>query len=496
MSSESPLSKPITPKELEKELGGNRSSTTRSASEDNDGSNRHEEIKELNQQKSNGDVDVQPNGGYGWVCVATCFTINAHTWGMNSSYGVFLNYYLSNSVFPSASRLSYAFIGGLSMSMAVLISPIITTVIRKYGTRTCLLIGVFFQTISFIGASFATQIWQLVLSQGICFGFGMGFLFVGSVGIIPQWFSTRRSLANGISASGSGFGGLTYSLATNAMIQHLGLAWTFRVLGILSFVVNTICALLLRDRNQQVGAKNLAFDVKLFRKWEFWILLGFGFFSMLGYVVLLFSIANYASTIGLTPKQASVVGAILNLGQGLGRPPIGYFSDYIGRINMAGTTTFFCGFLVLVVWINAKSYGVLIFYALVGGTVAGTYWATVAPVTAEVVGLKDLNSALSITWLFITLPMLFSEPIGLEIVKFNNGSYLGAQLFAGVMYIAAACCLWILKAWKVGQLERLAASDHLNPTQINPVQEDLDGRGDDTVQVSPFVKRLIKWRKV
>jgi hypothetical protein len=25
-----------------------------------------------------------PNGGYGWVCVATCFFINAHTWGLNS----------------------------------------------------------------------------------------------------------------------------------------------------------------------------------------------------------------------------------------------------------------------------------------------------------------------------------------------------------------------------------------------------------------------------
>jgi hypothetical protein len=25
-----------------------------------------------------------PNGGYGWVCVACCFFINGHTWGINS----------------------------------------------------------------------------------------------------------------------------------------------------------------------------------------------------------------------------------------------------------------------------------------------------------------------------------------------------------------------------------------------------------------------------
>ena len=26
---------------------------------------------------------VPPNGGYGWVCVACVFLINAHTWGFN-----------------------------------------------------------------------------------------------------------------------------------------------------------------------------------------------------------------------------------------------------------------------------------------------------------------------------------------------------------------------------------------------------------------------------
>ena len=32
--------------------------------------------------------DVCPDGGYGWVCVACVFMINAHTWGVNCSYGI------------------------------------------------------------------------------------------------------------------------------------------------------------------------------------------------------------------------------------------------------------------------------------------------------------------------------------------------------------------------------------------------------------------------
>jgi hypothetical protein len=29
-------------------------------------------------------ADIAPDGGYGWVCVAACATINGHTWGLNS----------------------------------------------------------------------------------------------------------------------------------------------------------------------------------------------------------------------------------------------------------------------------------------------------------------------------------------------------------------------------------------------------------------------------
>ena len=215
-----------------------------------------------------------PNGGYGWVCVVCVALINAHTWGLNSSYGVFLAYYLANNVFPGATYLEFAFVGSLSIACALLVSPVATIFTRKFGTRTTLFTGVVFETASLIGASFASQIWQLFLSQGVCFGFGMGFLFVGSVGIVPQWFTTKRSLANGIATAGSGLGGLIYSLATGAMIPSIGLPWAFRVLGIVACVVNGVCAMLVKDRNKAIGSSQLAFDVQLFKRTEYLLLLG------------------------------------------------------------------------------------------------------------------------------------------------------------------------------------------------------------------------------
>ena len=64
-----------------------------------------------------------------------------------------------------------------------------------------------------LGASFATEIWQLFLSQGVCFGWGLGFLYITASPALGQWFSTKRSLAVGIASSGAGFGGLAYNLA-------------------------------------------------------------------------------------------------------------------------------------------------------------------------------------------------------------------------------------------------------------------------------------------
>ncbi|KAJ4355170.1 hypothetical protein N0V95_003193 [Ascochyta clinopodiicola] len=452
-----------------------------------------------NKDSSGPDQDAAPppNGGYGWVCTVCVALINAHTWGLNSSYGVFLAYYLRSETYPGATYLEYAFVGGLSISLAMLVSPVATLLTRKYGTRITLVAGAILQSAGLIGASFSTSIWQLFLSQGVAFGFGMGLLFVASVGVPPQWFTTKRSLANGIASSGSGFGGLLYSLAAGAMIKSIGLAWCFRVLGILSFSVNTVCALLIRDRNKIIGSRQKTLDIKLMKRPEFILVCAYGFFSMLGYIALVFSLADYARSIGLDNSQASLISAVLNLGQGFGRPPVGYFSDGFGRINMAGTATFLCGLFALVIWSFAKSFGVLIFFALIGGTVAGTFWATVGPVTVEVVGLQDLPSALNLEWLVTVLPCTFSEPIALEMVA-GTGGYLATILFAGFMYIAAAASAFLLRGWKIGELDETARLNHDEQHGMRAIDTNKETTGEMARRKgrSVMFRNIWKWRKV
>lgn len=333
---------------------------------------------------------------------------------------MYLEYYVNNAVFPGGTSLDYALVGGLNFSMAMLMAPLVTVLTRKKGIHAPMLLGIFLQTLGLITASFAKQVWQLYLTQGVLVGLGVGWTYIPSIAILSQWFHKRRSLANGISAAGSGIGGLLFSFATRAMIDGLSLAWSLRIIGIVSGVMNLLATVLIRSRNKHIQPKQHGFDTKLPRRYDVMLLLAWGFVSMLGYMVLLFSLSDFARSIGLDDKQAASVTAFLNLGTALGRPFIGVLSDRFGRIETAGVITLLCALSVFAIWLPANSYGVSIFYAIVNGGILGVFWVvgcskllhgantnsgqTIGPLSAELVGLVELPSLLSLNWLVIVLP--------------------------------------------------------------------------------------------
>lgn len=117
-----------------------------------------------------------------------------------------------------------------------------------------------------------------------------------------------------------------------------------------------------------------------------------------------------------------------------------------------------------------------------------------APVTAEVVGLKNLPAGLSITWVVLAVPCTFSEVIALEIAERTSSRYLGTQLFAGFMYIAAAGSLYCVRVWKVGELQR-AALRQSNRHSDGSTNED-GFVSDEKLSSISMRQRLFAWVKV
>ncbi|KAK7955089.1 MFS general substrate transporter [Apiospora saccharicola] len=390
-----------------------------------------------------------PDGGYGWVCVAAQFLINGFTWGVAASYSVYLGHYLSHGLFSEARPLDYAFIGGFNFAFALLVAPLATFLARRYGVRVPMLAGVALLPTGFIAASFAQRVWHLYLSQGLCVGLGIGLIYIPATAIIPQWFERKRSLANGICAAGSGVGGLIVCFSTQAMLDHVGYAWSLRITAAIVVAVNLLATLLVRSRDKEIHPDQRIFNFGLLRGYEAKLLVGWSFVLMFGYITLMFSLSDYAKEIGRSDQEAATVPALLNLGAALGRPLIGFASDRLGRVEVAGVLTFACGVLVFGLWLPTTSYAALGVFATISGAILGIFWAVIGALAAEIVGLKELPAFLSVTWIVAVPPCLFAEVVALELRRpgFGKRSYIYVQAFAGTSYILSSFLL--LELWRV-----------------------------------------------
>lgn len=256
----------------------------------------------------------------------------------------------------------------------MLVAPVVTILTRKFGIHKTMIVGLVFQSGGFIAASFATRIWQLHISQGVLIGCGIGFLYIPSLPILSQWFVRRRSLANGVSAAGSGVGGAAFAWGTEAIIQRFNIAWALRITGIIALFANLAATMTLRDRNHIIRPSQLGFDTTLLQRYDVLLLLAWAFVSMLGYVILLFSLSDFALSIGLTRAQATDVIGLLNIGTAIGRPVIGILSDKWSRIDTAGVLTLLCGLSCFAFWLPATSFGLTAFFAIICGAIVGVFW--------------------------------------------------------------------------------------------------------------------------
>ncbi|KAJ4163568.1 hypothetical protein LMH87_005289 [Akanthomyces muscarius] len=390
-----------------------------------------------------------PDGGYGWICVLAQFIVNGFTWGVAASYSLFLAYYLSHDLFAEAHDLDYALIGGLNFAAALFVAPLAVLLARHHGVRAPMLAGSVVLSGGFLAASFASKVWHLYLSQGMCVGMGIGLVYIPATAVIPQWFDKKRSLANGICAAGSGIGGLIICFSEQAMLDAMGLVWALRITALIVLFANLAATLLMRSRDHEVQPHRRTFHLRLLALYQVQLLLGWSIILMFGYITLMFSLSDYALVIGRSQQDGAIVAAMLNLGTALGRPFVGYASDKLGRVEVAGVSTFTCGVLVLSMWLPSTNFGALIAFAIISGAILGIFWVVIGPLATEIVGLKELPALLNMTWLAVSVPSLFAEVIALRLRRPEKGarSYLDAQIFAGASYLLSS--LLLLELWRV-----------------------------------------------
>ncbi len=114
--------------------------------------------------------------------------------------------------------------------------------------RPVLLLGSTLVVLGLFTASVSHTYWQLLLAQGVTCGLGNGLLFCTALTIVSAYWSTKRSLAMGLVACGSGVGGLIFPAIVKELLPSLGFGWTMRIIAFLVAAMLTVCNLGMRPR--------------------------------------------------------------------------------------------------------------------------------------------------------------------------------------------------------------------------------------------------------
>jgi MFS family permease len=120
-------------------------------------------------------------------------------------YGVFQTFYQLNDLKThSASAISW--IGSLQAFLLFLGSAVTGPFFDMGYLRTLLCLGTFLVSFGMVMTSLCQTYWQVFLAQGLTVGLGFGCLFLPSVAIVSQYFTTKKSFAFGVASTGSSIG--------------------------------------------------------------------------------------------------------------------------------------------------------------------------------------------------------------------------------------------------------------------------------------------------
>ncbi|KAI6246983.1 MFS transporter [Erysiphe necator] len=377
--------------------------------------------------------DQPPDGGwFAWLQAGLCALIMLNTWGLINSFGVFQTYY-HQTLLPNNDHSSISWIGSLQVFLLFFIGAFSGNLLDMGFSRSLFLNGSLLIVIGLLMTSFATTYWQLFFSQGICIGLGNGLLFCPSLSVLTTYFTSKRSIAMGICASGSAIGGIIFPALFSNLLPVIGFSWTIRAAALIEFVCLAICNIGLRSRVPPKKSGGFI-DIDSLKD-KSYILFTLGmFFNLWGVYFAAHYISLYASTIlKLSSKDSSNLLMVLN-GIGLiGRIAPNFLADfYAGSLNVLIIVCILSGIMNFC-WVAVSDrtglYSWAVFYGIVSAAVQSLYPAALSNLTKD---MSKSGTRTGMVLTFISLTALTGAPIAGELIERQNGKYMYAQVFSGL----------------------------------------------------------------
>ncbi|KAH7370849.1 MFS monocarboxylate transporter-like protein [Rhexocercosporidium sp. MPI-PUGE-AT-0058] len=389
-----------------------------------------------------------PNGGLlAWLQVIGAFFLFMNSWGVTNAFGVYQAYYETDLLKNvSASNISWI---GSCQACLLLIIGVITGPIYDAGYFNSLLIaGSFLVVFGMMMTSIATKFWQILLAQGLFIGFGSGCLFIPSVAIVSTYFSTKKSFATGIVASGSSIGGIIYPIIFHQLQPRIGFGWATRVIAFIMLATLAVSMSVLKARVKPSSKRQLL-QLSAFREIPYTMFGVAEFLGFMGLYIPFFYVQLYASQkTDMSGTLGFYMLPLLNFASIFGRIIPNFLADKMGPFNILIPCSLISAVLAFC-WIKINTTAGLIIFCIFYGFFSGTF-VSLPPTT--VVSLSPdmgvVGVRMGMSFSLAGLGLLIGNPVAGAIL--GSGSWLGVQVFCGASVALAALACIIARISKVG----------------------------------------------
>ncbi|KAF2733408.1 MFS general substrate transporter [Polyplosphaeria fusca] len=388
-----------------------------------------------------------PDGGYGWTIVFCASLISFWNNSIINCWGV-LSLALLSSTLKSVPTSTMAFVGSLGLAGGPIFSLLAVRCMRLFGSQITSIIGVLIMGLSLIASAECTEnLAGLFGTAGLLAGIGMSFVYTVNNTLPVQYFSARMGLANGFVKLGGGIGGCVMAVALDALNRRVGIAWTFRIQGLMTIGTGLPAAWFLKDR---VPLKNVPFvDWSMFKNAPFAALYAASAIGTFALFVPPFYLPLFAASIGLSSGTGAGLVAAFNACNAVGRFFAGPLCDKFGPANILFLTMLLNAVSMLAIWPVSSTLAPLMVFAMLNGVANGSFFTTSPTVVAGIFGPGRAAVAMSMSLTGWTGGYLLGAPVAGYLLQAAGGKqntttrqdidvYRPAIFYAGGVAMASA----------------------------------------------------------
>ncbi|KAK1223465.1 hypothetical protein PQX77_013654 [Marasmius sp. AFHP31] len=336
-----------------------------------------------------------------WSTVLGAWLVQACAVGMLSSFGVFQEFYTTTWL-PTSSASAISWIGSIQLFLELFLSPIGGELMDRGYFRRIVISGCVIFVFSLFMLSLSGQhYYQILLSQGIGMGLGVGLLFLPTAVVPIRHFRSGHAFVIGLVDSSVSLGGLIFSIALNYLIHGpVGFQWGVRIAGFIClgcFILGCGMMSMPKRRFEQVEVKPttgtmpenpswIAVLEAAKRDWPYILAVAQGFVMCLGSFVPPFYLQLFSQLHGASGQTAFYGLAVLNVTGVFGRIIPNYLADRFGVMNVYIPCLTICGGLCFAMLGAGTTEGLFlfaVFYGFFFGATNGMYLPLINAVSSR-----------------------------------------------------------------------------------------------------------------